>query len=129
MTTQRSFGQILTLVSLALDDKSRSLVAGSPSCHFEGAIATEKSAVFVCRRSLRSLHSLRDDNGVGYISEIIVSRRMRVCTVFSLREMRQAGQSPAAVRTIAATDVSITAVVSGSASRFVIRKYFGNVPK
>ena len=109
-------------------------------CHFEGAVATEKSATFVCRRLRMTMQHpfmqippaaspLRDDKGAGYISEIIVSKRMRVCTVCSLREMRQAGQSPAAVRTIAATDVSITAVVSGSASRFVIRKYFGNVPK
>ena len=48
--------------------------------------------------------------------------------LLSVREMRKSGQMPMANRTEVLTDNNMTALVNGSDSRFVSRKYFGNVP-
>ena len=48
--------------------------------------------------------------------------------LLSVIEMRKSGQMPMANRTEVLTDNNMTALVNGSDSRFVSRKYFGNVP-
>lgn len=48
--------------------------------------------------------------------------------LLSVREMRKSGQMPMANRTEVLTDNNMTALVNGSDSRFVSRKYFGKVP-
>ena len=47
----------------------------------------------------------------------------------SVRRTRTSGQRPAADRVTVVTALTIRAVVSGIASRFVSRKYCGKVPK
>ena len=48
--------------------------------------------------------------------------------LLSVSEMRKPGQMPMANRTEVLTDNNMTALVNGSDSRLVSRKYFGKVP-
>lgn len=63
-----------------------------------------------------------------YILEMTFMMKRSRDALLSVSEMRKSGQMPMANRTEVLTDNNMTALVNGSDSRFVSRKYFGNVP-
>lgn len=63
-----------------------------------------------------------------YILEMTFMMKRSRDALLSVREMRKSGQMPMANRTEVLTDNNMTALVNGSDSRFVSRKYFGKVP-
>lgn len=63
-----------------------------------------------------------------YILEMTFMMKRSRDALLSVSEMRKSGQMPMANRTEVLTDNNMTALVNGRDSRFVSRKYFGNVP-
>lgn len=65
----------------------------------------------------------------NYISDIILNVHRRALRIFSSTGTRKLGHIPSADNATVAIEKSITRLVSGMASRLVMRKYFGKLPK